>query len=271
MISEALKAARDYYNTGIEVRQVSIHKLIVTQGYQRKDLNRANINKIVKEFDPRRLGVLTVSYRKGKYYVIDGQHRLVALMTLFDDDDFIVRCEIQHKHTYRSEAHVFVNQDDGKTRISPFQKFNAEMEEGVEDALAINQIATLCQLKIPTANTLKGDNVIRCIDKLRSIYSKRGGDSLHEVLWLIVRTWGGAEASLKNQIVSGVALFCETYDGDYSDKIFIKALANANPDKIISEGRDDQSAEGGVKFAKVLLRKYNGATIKAKLPYRFNG
>ena len=52
---------------------------IVTEEYQRV-LNMKNVNGIVRDFDPARLGVLVVNHRAdGTYAILDGQHRLAAL------------------------------------------------------------------------------------------------------------------------------------------------------------------------------------------------
>jgi len=266
-----VKITQDNYTPRIECRQLEIHTLQATQGYQRQQLNNAVISKIVKEFDPLRLGVLKVSDRRGKYYVVDGQHRLTALLVLHPHDKYFVWCEVQSGLTYESEAMGFVAQDENKTPVNSYQKFNALLEAKDRDALAVNEAVTRAgfrMAKVPTCNT---DRVIKCIDKIRRIHKKHDEVFLFDILHLIGQTWGGDAASLENQVVGGVSLFYETYENEFNQERFIRTLGNMKPKEIIINGRADISTTGDLRFAKVIWLKYNTGRKQGQLPYNFKG
>ena len=65
----------------IQIMDLNIKDLISSQAYQR-NIDQKRISYIVSNFDPHKIGVIKVSFRDGKYYVYDGQHRIAALKVL---------------------------------------------------------------------------------------------------------------------------------------------------------------------------------------------
>ena len=81
--------------------------------YQR-DLDRPNIESIKSAFDINRLGVLKVALRDdGYYYLIDGQHRYVALVELCGDNIHIT-CEVVENSDAYIQSVVCKEKDDMK-------------------------------------------------------------------------------------------------------------------------------------------------------------
>ena len=62
-------------------RIINSSQLKSKQPYQRK-IDMKFIAKCVKEFNPNKIDPVHVSYRDGKYYVIDGQHTIIILETV---------------------------------------------------------------------------------------------------------------------------------------------------------------------------------------------
>ncbi len=61
-----------------EIRSLSTAKLSSCQPYQRP-VKESVVNKLIREWDNRLLEPIVVSFRDGHFFVIDGQHRIVAL------------------------------------------------------------------------------------------------------------------------------------------------------------------------------------------------
>ncbi len=61
----------------VRIMDLNTKDLVSNQPYQR-DINQKEVAYIVSNFDPHQIGVIKVSYRDGKYYVYDGQHRITA-------------------------------------------------------------------------------------------------------------------------------------------------------------------------------------------------
>ena len=69
-----------------------------------------------------------------------------------------------------------------------------------------------------------------------------------------------------------MALFVKTYETEFTDRTFIKRLSQVDPDEINRRGRADFSTnKASLRYARVILEKYNGQRGGKKLPYRFEG
>ena len=77
--------------------------------------------------------------------------------------------------------------------------------------------------------------------------------------------------SLRAAMLSGMALFLKTYDTELDNANFIKRLSTVDPEEIIRRGKLDFSTSSiALRYARVLLEKYNSQRRGKKLPYRFN-
>ena len=64
----------------------------------------------------------------------------------------------------------------------------------------------------------------------------------------------------------------KTYETEMSDRTFVTKLSQAGPDEVNRRGRADFSTNSvALRYARVLLEKYNGQRGGRKLPYRFKG
>ena len=103
-------------------------------------------------------------------------------------------------------------------------------------------------------------------------YRLLGGAAFSRMLGLVAATWQGTPNSLKSSILSGMALFLKTYETELVDQTFIKRLSTVDPEEIIRRGKVDFSTnKAALRFARVILSKYNGQRGGRKLPYRFKG
>ena len=75
----------------IQIMDLNSKDLISNQPYQR-DVDQKRVSYIVTNYDPHKFGIIKVSYRDGKYYVYDGQHRIASFKVLNGDQDGVVKC-----------------------------------------------------------------------------------------------------------------------------------------------------------------------------------
>ena len=107
---------------------------------------------------------------------------------------------------------------------------------------------------------------------LVNAYRLLGGASFTRMLQLLWDTWKGDPRSLTAALLAGMALFVKTYDTELNDRTFISRLSQADPDEINRRGRADFStSNNALRFARVILEKYNGQRGGRKLPYCFRG
>ena len=91
--------------TGMNVNSQSAEVFLSTgvlfsgQQYQRPVLERV-VDRLVREWDPRLLTPLVVSFRDGRYNLVDGQHRVCAMRKKNNGKDVTVLCRVYRGMTY---------------------------------------------------------------------------------------------------------------------------------------------------------------------------
>lgn len=104
-------------------------------------------------------------------------------------------------------------------------------------------------------------------------YRLLGGPDFSRMLGLLSHTWQGNPHSLTAALLSGMALFLKTYGTELDDSLFVRRLSTVDPEEVVRRGRLDYStSNNSLRYARVLLEKYNGTRRTNKqLPYRFKG
>jgi hypothetical protein len=173
--------------------------------YQRAT-NAVQVQNIIKYFDEAKLGTLTVSVRDGKYYIIDGAHRLSALRAL---NYTHALCEVLNGLTLEDEADYFRRQGQDKRSLKPFDLFKAGLIADDEKCIRIKEILDSNNFNIGFSN--KDFYQIGAINALFTIVDDYGFEILDETLFIIAATWAGiAKASCGDSLL-GVAEFVRRY------------------------------------------------------------
>lgn len=260
----------EYSNPGTE-RMIHTGKLTSGLPYQRP-VNPKEVDRLIREWDDRLLDPIVVSFRDGKFNVVDGQHRIVALRKM-NGKDVMVACKVYSGLTYKQEADLCYKLDKAKKRLSLSQSTNALAEAGTD--AEITQVKRLVEdggfvWALGKSHGKTGEIV--STRALINAYRLLGGSAFSRMLSLVWKTWKGDPRSLTAAVLSGMALFIKTYDTELDDGAFIKRLSTVDPDEINRRGRADFSTNNAaLRFARVLLEKYNGQRGGRKLPYRFQG
>lgn len=261
------------FSTPYREKQLPVSQLFSGQPYQRK-VNPHAVQKIVDEFDPKLLDEVIVSFRAGRYNVVDGQHRISALKILNGGADFMVNCKVITGLTYEQEASLYKHLDASKKRLSIADSTRAAVEANDDPTVnAIKKILSRYGLKwaLTTVAQHSGKNKIASARTLLNLYRGLELWQFDKTIRLIKQTWDGNENSLNMYILSGVALFVKTYGNEIEEVAFVRRLKKVDPAKIVSAGKSDISTNvTALKYAKVILRKYN-FKVKNPLEYRFKG
>ena len=173
--------------------------------YQRVT-NPKQVKSIVQHFDEAKLGALTVSLRGGKYYIIDGAHRLSALRTLKYTHAL---CEILTGLRHKQEADYFRRQGQDKRALRPIDLFKAGIIAGDEKCVRINEIVKSNSFQIGFSH--KNFYLLGAIHALFSIVEDYGYEILDDTLCLIVNTWAGIGKATSGAVLLGVAEFVSRY------------------------------------------------------------
>ena len=115
---------------GASKMMVNVENFEVTEELQRV-MRMQMVNKIVNEFNKYKLGTITCNKIGGKYNIIDGQHRVLALVRLGYKE---IECDVYFDKTKKEEAEIFDGLSD-RTSHSQFEIHRSALLR--EDAKAI--------------------------------------------------------------------------------------------------------------------------------------
>ena len=254
----------EYSNPGA-IRTLSTSQLTSGLPYQRP-VEQKDVDKIIREWNGREITPVVVSFRDGKFNVVDGQHHIEAMRQKAGGRDVIVPCIIHTGMTYEQEAELYARLDRDKKRLTLRQYTKAVVEAGsdaniMEVKRLTEEVGFIWALGEPTGEPFE----IAPIRALINAHRLLGSEGFSRMLTLMAGAWRGMPNSLKASMLSGMALFLKTYEAELNDWAFIRRMSIVSPEEIIYLGRIETDV--GLRFARIILDKYNGGG--AELPYRF--
>ena len=233
-----------------------------------------DVDRLIAKWDDRLLTPLVVSFRDGKFNVVDGQHRIAAMRKMADGGNVTVPCLIYTGLSYEQEAELYFKLDQSKGRLRLSHATKALLESGTDaEVLEIKRLVEEAGF-VWVLDKKSGDAYeILSTRAIINAYRLLGGATFSRLLVLLDSTWHGASISLRASMLSGMALFLKTYETELDDRSFIKRLSAVDPEEIIRRGKMDFSTnKAALRFARVILEKYNTQQRGGrKLPYRFKG
>jgi hypothetical protein len=187
----------------------------VTAAEYQRATNTKQVMRIVNGFNEAKLGIPVVSERDGRYYVVDGTHRIAALRRLnYENAMFIVL----EGMTYEQEADYFRRQNENTRQLTLYTRFKAGLESGDEVCLKINAVAEKNGFTIGT--TARQFNTITAIFALMTIFDNYGEDVLDKTLATIRTTWDGNPQSKNREFLVGVSEFVHRFNApDFAERI----------------------------------------------------
>ena len=237
--------------------------LLVDATYQRS-LNKERVKRIVKDFNPRQFGYLKVSSRDGKYYVIDGQHRLAAAKILGYTS---LPCNVCEGLSQQTEADDFRVQQDNMSRIHTRDQFKAAVTANDEESVKIAKIVAEYGYTLQGFGiNVKSPDCISSIGTLRRIArgSADGFKILDLTLYLMRMTWDGQNKAAHGFVLGGTAAFVKRFVGnDFCYENFVKQLsgelmtiiANYESEKYDHHIKSDNRLNK--LFSNLLAKQYN--------------
>ena len=252
------------------LKELSTKDLISGLPYQRPVKQRV-VNRLVKQWDNKLLTPIIVSQRDGKYYVVDGQHRVAAMRRMNHGKDVIVPCLVYTGLTYAQEAEMYFRLENSKGHLPKANEVKARLESGADaEMLDIDQRITdagfTWALDKPTGAAYE----IQPTRPIISAYHLLGGPAFSRMLNLLSSTWQGTQMSLKAGMISGMALFLKTYETEIDDYTFVKRLSLFEPFDITQRAKVDYTTDKwNLRYARVLRRIYNKHPGGRHLAYRF--
>lgn len=200
------------------LRWVPLSKVAVSDIAQR-EIKPSRVDYLVAHFDHEQLGTPVVNERGGKFYVIDGQHRMAAAREVYGDDHQ-VQCWTYAGLTEAEEAEKFLQINDVLT-VSAMDKYQIGVEAGRDVESDIDRIVRACGMVV-TKQQVEGG--IGAVGTLRRVYTRGGASVLARTLRLIDSAYG--TAGLDAAVIDGIGLLCGRYNGELADELAVVKLRN---------------------------------------------
>lgn len=251
------------------IEQVQASRLSVDENVQR-DLIPARVKALAAKLDLDALGIFTVSERDdGQLVVLDGQHRLAALVS-HDMDEWEVTCHIYRGLEEAQEAALFRRLNDTRA-ITPYDDFSKGLVEGDPEALAIDAI---CQKHGLSVTHYGGDGHVTCIRKLRQLYISNNGVAngaiLDDALSVVLDAWGVHYPAVEKSILGGTAIVLSAYGKEIDRGKLVEKLAKekGGPSGLLGRARmlkEMRTASVERLVASVIVGTYNKGRSTGKL------
>ena len=254
-----------FANPGI-IQPISTADLHSGLPYQRP-VKQRHVNKLVREWNPTYLTPIEVSYRDGKYNVVNGQHRIAAIRKITGGKDTVVNCLVYTGMTYEQEAAMYFLLDKTTGRLKLSSAIKALLESGTDPAIidikqCIERAGFTWALDKPTGVTYE----IKPIRAVMDTYAQLGAPGFSRMLGLMAGAWHGAQVSLTGGMISGMALFIKAHENELDDYTTIQRLSAIDPAVIAQLAQVDSPP---LRYARLIRTKYNEWPSGEKLPYRF--
>lgn len=226
--------------------------------YFQKEPNPKRVQQIVSEFDWERVQPLDISYRDGKYNVVNGQHRLFAIRKKFANSvkPVLIPCCVRTGLTEIDEMKLFSDLARGTRSINNLELFKSDYGRGVKEIVEMVDMAREIGFIVDFTNS-KSKNRITVLKDLLNIYSELNNEDYKKFLKLIKDTWDGDSISLQKDFLLGVFEFYRLYKYDFDNKRFKKQLTNYSPNDIKRVGETDRLSGKTIGCAKAIFIKYN--------------
>lgn len=209
--------------------KVRVRDIKVDHTYQRS-LDENRVKQIADNLDLSRIGTIELARRRdGSLWVVDGQHRLMALI-LAGKKDMVLSCKIHIGVTIEQEAMLFVGLNRGRRGPPAYNLYKAELCGKQEEVLEIENIVNKLSLKIGTA---KARYHVCAISAVRAAHKN---NNLSETL-RVLKTWAGGDgAAFDGILITAVSNFLAAQESTSPDQL-IEKLRSYEPDPVVVRNR----------------------------------
>lgn len=254
-----------------EVKMVSAAEMEIDTHLQRDHLDERKVDRIVRDYNPDALGIITVSQRnRVTKIILDGWHRQVATLRKFDGGGELLT-RVFTGLSPKEEAILFLLLNSGN-QPNLLDKYRINLVAEDPTAVGIDNIVK--QFGLVVGPPGKGN--IQCVGALRKVYTMSlKGEYDPNLLDLALRAatsaWGSDSQGLQAVMVEGIALFLAKHGEklDYQRVITRLRDFTGGPGGLHNKARAN-AANRGMRLphsvADLLTDQYNRGLGSRKLP-----
>ena len=226
-------------NPPYQLSVIHSSKLIYPREIYQRGVERKRVELIARDFNEYIVNEPKVSFRNGRYYVMDGQHTIEGCILLNGGEDRPILCKVYTGLTMEQEALLFAEQNGHAAPLSAGIKLLAKVVGGDAPSKAFVAATNRVGLSLNYDSMQLSDYRISCVGTALKLYDQLGEEIYCEALRHIVEAWEGRPDSFRAAVLRGVMYFVQLYHGQYSAERLVRALSGVHPMELYRISRDN--------------------------------
>lgn len=182
-----------------------------------REMKQARVDKIAANFDAEMIGVPILSLRDEAYYIVDGQHRVNALINIGWGDQEL-QCWVYQGLSEADEAEMFLVLND-ILMVEAMSRYKVGITAGREIECDIDRVVRGHGMVVSRDDV---PGAIMAVGTLRKLYTMSDAKTLARTLNIIGKAYG--DAGLEAAVIEGIGLLCHRYNGQLDDQRAIEKL-----------------------------------------------
>lgn len=257
-------------NPPYQLMVIHSSKLIYPREIYQRGVERKRVELIARDFNEYIVNEPKVSFRNGRYYVMDGQHTIEGCILLNGGEDRPILCKIYTGLTMEQEALLFAEQNGHAAPLSAGIRLRAKVVGGDAPSKAFVAATNRVGLSLNYDSMQLSDYRISCVGTALKLYDQLGEEIYCEALRHIVAAWEGRPDSFRAAVLRGVMYFVQLYHGQYSEERLVRALSGVHPMELYRVSRDNPAKlPGWRRYVYPIYTTYNGKCRKDAPPMKF--
>ena len=207
-------------NPPYQLMVIHSSKLIYPREIYQRGVERKRVELIARDFNEYIVNEPKVSFRNGRYYVMDGQHTIEGCILLNGGEDRPILCKVYTGLTMEQEALLFAEQNGHAAPLSAGIKLRAKVVGGDAPSKAFVAATNRAGLSLNYDSMQLSDYRIGCVGTALKLYDQLGEEIYCEALRHIVEAWEGRPDSFRAAVLRGVMYFVQVYKAEELEQLF---------------------------------------------------
>lgn len=201
-----------------------------------RPIRRAKVNKIKRDFHEDMVQPAIVSFRDGRYYIVDHQHQSQAIYELNGSDpNTLIRCDVRTGLTYEQEADLYYRLNTGSDSLSAVDLIVGQIEAKDPEAIEFRDVVESRDYVIGGYS----NRSLKAVTAALKVFRRDSGkERLSEILSITSACWPENPSGVQAQLISGIDMFLKHHALEYRQERFIKAMSHVDPKEVVRESNN---------------------------------
>jgi hypothetical protein len=203
-----------------------------------RPVRRPDVRSIGQNFDPDLLGLVVVWERTdravghGRFMVLDGQHRVRALVDFLAYLDQKIQCMVYRDITPAEAAAISLGLQE-RRNLHPYDHHRAAVAAGVLVAIRIEKTAADCGITV--VRNVNGPSEVSAISTMRDVMARLGPAGLGRVLEILSGAWDRTPGSYASKMMRLAMMIVAVYDTEIDDTRLALVLGARSPNQWVAD------------------------------------